>query len=152
MRNSMKVVICASILVVVSSLAYAGFAKPEDAIRYRQAVMTVIGQHFGNIVAVLQHQAPYNKKQLRMNALVLRVMADLPWHAMMVPGSDQGKTTLKPLAMKEKSKFLAIAKKLESTTKQLAETAKSGDLKAIGEQVGKVAGNCKACHSTYRTS
>jgi cytochrome c556 len=152
MRISLKVVICASILLVVGSLAFAGFAKPEDAIRYRQAVMTVLGQHFGNIVAVLQGQAPYDKDKLEHDAMVVRTMADLPWDAALDPGSYKGNTTLKPLVLKEKSKFMAIARRLESTTKKLAQTAKSGDLKAIGEQFGKVAENCKTCHSTFRKS
>jgi cytochrome c556 len=152
MRNSLKVVICAGLLVVAGGMAFAGFAKPEDAIRYRQAVMTVIGHHFGNIVAVLEGQSTYNKKQLRHDAVVLRTMAELPWDAAMTPGSYSGNTTLKPLVLKEKSKFMAIARRLESTTRMLAEKAKTGDLKAIGEQVGKVAENCKACHSTFRKS
>jgi cytochrome c556 len=150
MRTSLKVVICAGILVVVGGLAFAGFAKPEDAVRYRQAVMTVIGHQFGNIVAVLQGKAPYEKDKLEHDAMVIHTMAGLPWEAALVPGSYKGNTTLKPSVLKEKSKFLAIAGRLESATKKLAQTAKRGDLKAIGEQVGKVAEDCKACHSAFR--
>lgn len=150
MRISLKVVIGAGILFVAGGVAFAGFVKPGDAIRYRQAVMTVIGHQFGNIVAVLQGQAPYDKDKLEHDAMVIHTMSGLPWDAALVPGSYQGNTTLKPLVLKEKSKFLAIARRFEGATKQLAQTAKSGDLKSIGKQLGKVAGNCKACHSTFR--
>jgi cytochrome c556 len=141
---------CGIILVVMGGLAFAGFAKPEDAIEYRKAVMTVIGQHFGRIAAVVKEQTPYNKGEVEHNAEVLQVMAGLAWEAVMVPGSDQGDTTLKPSAMQEKDKFMAAAQQFEGAVQKLAETAQSGDLMAVKAQFGEVAKSCKACHSTYR--
>ena len=150
MRISLKVVICGIVLTAMGSLAFAGFAKPEDAIRYRQAVMTVIGQHFGQIAAVVKGQTPYNKDEVEHNAAVLLTMSELSWEAVMVPGSDKGNTTQNTLAMKEKDKFMAVAHQFETAVLKLAQTTKSGDIKAIKAQFGEVAKSCKACHSTYR--
>jgi cytochrome c556 len=150
MRNSLKVVICGVVLVAMGSMAFAGFSKPEEAIRYRKAVMTVIGQHFGSIAAVIKGQRPYDKKDVEHNAMVIRTMAELPWEAVMSPGSDEGDTTLKASAMQEKDKFMAVARQFESATQKLAETAKNGDMGALKAQFGEVAGACKTCHSTYR--
>jgi cytochrome c556 len=150
MRLSLKVGICGIVLTAMGGLAFAGFAKPEDAIRYRQAVMTVIGQHFGRIAAVVKGKSPYNTDDVEHNAAVLRTMAPLPWEAVMVPGSDKGNTTLNPLAMKEKDKFMAVAQQYESAVQKLEQTAKSGDAEAVKVQFGEVAKSCKACHSTYR--
>jgi cytochrome c556 len=150
MRSSLKVIICVVALAAMGGLALAGFAKPEDAIRYRQAVMTVIGQHFGRIAAVVKEQAPYKKDEVEHNTAVLQTMAGLPWEAVMVPGSDQGDTTLNALAMKDKDKFMAVAQQFESAVQKLTETAKSGDLMAVKSQFGEVAQSCKACHSAYR--
>ena len=37
--------------------AAAQFAKPEDAIKYRQSALSVMGTHFGRIGAVVQGKA-----------------------------------------------------------------------------------------------
>ena len=150
MKISLKAVICGVALVAMGSLAFAGFAKPEDAIRYRQAVMTVIGQHFGLIAAVVKGQSPYSKDEVERNAAVLRTMSELSWEAVMMPGSDKGDTTLSDRAMKEPDKFMVAAQQFESAVQKLEQSAKSGDLEAVKAQFGEVAKSCKACHSTYR--
>ena len=150
MRISLNVVIVGIVLAAMGGLAFAGFDKPEDAIRYRKAVMTVIGQHFGSIAAVVKGQSPYNKDAVEHHAAVLQAVSALSWEAVMVPGSDKGDTTLKALAMEEKDKFMAVAQQFESAVQKLAETAKSGDMGAVKAQFGEVANSCKACHSTYR--
>lgn len=148
MKISLKAVICGVALVAMGGLAFAGFAKPEDAIRYRQAVMTVIGQHFGSIAAAVAGKAT-NSTDIEHDAVVLRTMSELPWAAVMVPGSDQGDTKLSDRAMKEPDKFIAVAQQFESAVQKLAQTAKSGDMEAVKAQFGEVAKSCKACHSTY---
>jgi cytochrome c556 len=150
MRVSLKMVICGLVILAMGGLAYAGFSKPGDAIRYRKAVMTVIGQHFGRIAAVVKGQMDYDKKDVVHNAMVIRTMSDLAWDAVMFPGSDMGDTTLKASAMKEKDKFMGIAKKFESAAQKLVDTAEKGDLAAVKAQFGAVAGNCKSCHGTFR--
>ena len=150
MRTSLKVVICGIVLAAMGGLAFAGFAEPEDAIRYRKAVMTVIGEHFGRMAAVVKGQTPYDKDAVEHDASVLRTVAELPWEALIVPGSDKGDTTLSALAMKEKDKFMVVAKQFESAVQKLEQTANSGDLEAVKAQFGEVAKSCKSCHSTYR--
>ena len=150
MRSALKGAVCVIILVSMGGLAFAEFATPDDAIQYRQSVMTVIGEHFGRIAAVVTGQSPLNRKALEHNTLILRTMAELPWEACMVPGSQKGKTTLKASVMKEKDDFMAKARQFESATTKLDETAKSGDLTAVGTQFGEVAKSCKDCHTTYR--
>ena len=152
MRNSLKGVVCGVVLVATGSMALAAFAKPEEAIRYRKAVMTVIGQHFGRVAAVVKGQMPYDKDAVGHQAAVLRTLSELPWEAVMAPGSDQGDTTLKASAMEEKEKFMAGAHQFESAIQKLAETNQSGDLEAVKAQFREVAKSCKDCHSTYRKS
>jgi cytochrome c556 len=150
MRVSLKGVIFGIVLTAIGGVALANFSKSEDAIKYRQAVMTVIGHHFGWLAAVVQEQTPYDRKAVEHNAMVIKTMAGLPWDAMMFPGSAQGHTTLKASALKEKDKFMSVARKLESATQKLEETAADGDLSTLKAQFGRVAGVCKTCHSTYR--
>jgi cytochrome c556 len=150
MRRSLKGAVCGIMLVAMGGLAFAEFTTPEDAIGYRKAVMTVIGEHFGRIAAVVTGQTPFNGKALAHHTMVLRTMAELPWEACMVPGSYKGKTTLKASVMKEKDNFMTMARQFENSSNKLDETAKGDDLNAIGAQFGEVAKSCKGCHTTYR--
>lgn len=148
MKSTLIVAVCAVALTATVSLA--GFADPEDAIRYRQAVMTVIAQQFGQIAAVVKGKAPDDRNAVEHDAMVIRTLAQLPWDAMLTPGSFKGKSTLKPAVMDEKDKFMAIAHDFERDTQKLVETATSGDAAALRSQFGVVAGHCKTCHSDFR--
>ena len=54
--------------------AAAQFAKPEDAIKYRQSAFTVMATHFGRIGAVVQGKAPYDAKTTAENANIAMMM------------------------------------------------------------------------------
>ena len=58
----MKALACiaaAAALVALSSPASAQFAKPEDAIKYRQSALTVMANHFGRIGAMVNGRVPF---------------------------------------------------------------------------------------------
>jgi cytochrome c556 len=150
MRKSNMVLICVVVLVAMSGASFAGFANPGEAIRYRKAVMTIIGKHFGNLAAVVKGQKPYDKNDVERNAVVIRTVSDLSWEAVMEPGSEKGDTTLKASAMQEKEKFMGIARQFEKAVQKLADAAENGNLKDVKAQFGEVAKSCKACHSKYR--
>jgi len=127
MKVMTKIMIFVFITTFVFGAAYAQFSKPEEAIKYRKAVMFLIVQHFKPMGAVVQGKAIYEKDAFSANADVVQMLATLPWEASMEPGTDKGDTTLR-----------------------LASTAKGGDPDAIKAQFGKVAQNCKNCHQKFR--
>lgn len=145
-----KGAIGATLLIAMAGLAVANFATTEDAINYRKAVMTVIGEHFGQIAAVATGQSPFNAHSLAKHTMVLRTMATLPWEACLMPGSHKGKTTLRKTALKEKDDFMAMARQFEALTTTLDDTVASGDQEAVKGQFGDVAKSCKDCHVAYR--
>ena len=150
MRSMLKGAVFGILLIAMGGLAFAKFATTEDAINYRKAVMTVIGEHFGRIAVVVTGQSPFNANVLSQQTMVLHTMAELPWEAFLMPGSEKGKTTLKKTAMKEKDNFMVMARQFEASTKKLDETVRSGELEAVKVQFGEVAKSCKDCHTTYR--
>lgn len=150
MKKALTMAVCGTILVIMSGPAAAEFAKPDDAVHYRKAVMTIIGQHFGRIAAVIKEKTPYNKSKVEKDAVVIKAVAGLSWEAVMVPGSENGDTTLNSSAMKAKEQFMDMARQFEDATEKLAEAAKSGDLNAVKMQFTQVAMNCKMCHGAYR--
>ena len=149
----MKVVaslVLAASALAVSAPASAQFAKPEDAIKYRQSALFVMGQHFGRIGAMVNGRVPFDAKAAADNADIVATMAQLPW-AGFVAGSDKGgNTKAKPEIWAEQAKFKEHSDKLIAETGKLAVAAKGGNLDAIKTAFGNTAASCKACHDNYR--
>ena len=105
-----QLIISALSLSLLSSLAQAQFAKPEDAIKYRQASLTVMANHFSRIGAVVKGDKPFNKDEVMANAAVVASLSHLPWAAF-GPGTEGGKA--QPEIWKEADKFKAGSDKME---------------------------------------
>ena len=150
MKALMRILICLAIIAGTFAGAYAQFGKPEDAIKYRQAVMFLIAKHFGRMGAVVKGQKPYDREEFTHNATVVETLSKLPWDAFMVPGTDKGKTGLKSVAFSKQAEFNAAAQRMEAEAAKLLKAAHSGDLNAIKAQFGKVGQSCGTCHKKFR--
>jgi cytochrome c556 len=131
--------------------AYAQFAKPEYAIKYRKSVMFLIAQHFGRMGAMVKEKVPYNQEVFAKNAMLVETLSRLPWEALMAPGTDTGDTTLKSSAFVQQAEFKKVSQTFETQTTKLVSAAQSGDFIGIKTQFGEVGKSCKACHSQFRT-
>ena len=69
---------CAAALSGFSTTASAQFAKAEDAIKYRQSALFVMGQHFGRVGAMANGKVPFDAKVAEQNADIVAQMAKLP--------------------------------------------------------------------------
>ena len=138
-----------ALAATVALPAAAQFAKPEDAVKYRQAVMTVIGAHTGRIGAMASGRAPYDAKVALENAEVIAEMARLPWAAF-GPGTDKGDTRALPAIWTEQAKYKAASDKMVAEVGKLNAAAKTGNLDAIKTAFGAAGQSCKACHDNFR--
>jgi len=130
--------------------AAAQFQKPEDAIKYRQSVLTVMATHFGRIGAMAAGRVPFDAKAAADNAVIVSEMSKLPFVAF-GEGTDKGlPTRAKPEIWKEQAKFKAAAEKMQGEVVKLEAAAKSGSLDAIKAAVNATGGSCKACHDDFR--
>ena len=66
----------AAACAAMSLPAAAQFAKPEDAIKYRQSSLFVMSQHFGRLGAMANGRVPYDAAAAAANAEVVADMAD----------------------------------------------------------------------------
>ena len=110
--------------VLLALPAAAQFQKPEDAIKYRQSVMFLQGQHMARLGAMANGRVPFDAKVAQDNAAILDVIDHMPFGAF-VDGTDKGNTRAKPEIWTERAKFDAAA-------------------------VGAVGAACKACHDAYQ--
>lgn len=148
MKNLCRVVLLAA--VAASSVsAFAQFAKPEDAVKYRKAAFTVMGAHFGRLGAMAQGKVPFDAKAAAENADIAASMAKLPWAAF-VDGSDSGDTKAKPEIWKQSAKFKEAADKLQAESIKLAAAAHTGKEDAFKAAFTATAGTCKSCHDDFK--
>ncbi|MGV7235806.1 MAG: c-type cytochrome [Nitrosomonadaceae bacterium] len=150
MRIFVKIGIVFLVLALSFGIALAQFAKTEDAIEYRKSVMQVIKKHFGSMASVVKGETPYDQAAFLEDAKVVAMLSKLPWEASMVPGSNEGQTTLNEKALKDKEGFMAVAKRFQNHSSELAAAAESGDMGKIKKQFGATAQTCGSCHKPYR--
>jgi len=140
----------AATLVAMAAPASAQFAKPEDAIKYRQSALSVMGTHFSRIGAMANGKSPFDAKVAADNAAIVADMAKLPW-AGFGPGTDKGgNTKAKPEIWTEQAKFKESNEKLVLETAKLATAAKTGNLDTLKTAFAATADTCKACHDNFR--
>jgi cytochrome c556 len=150
MRKFFGLAIVGAIMVGMVGLTNADFARPADAIAYRQAVMRVIGHHFGLIGAVVKGEKPFDPKDVAHHADIVAALSQLPWEAFLVPGTAE-KSQMKEDALRKKEDFRAAAGETEQQAAKLARAAAGGNLGEIRSHFGGTAGSCKACHDVYRS-
>ncbi|MCY7319023.1 MAG: cytochrome c [Ramlibacter sp.] len=134
---------------VLSLPASAQFAKPEDAVKYRQSALFVMGQHFGRIGAMANGRVPYDAKAAVDNAEVVAEMAKLPW-AGFAANTDRLSQKAKSEIWTEQVKFREHNEKLVGESGKLLAAAKTNNLDNLKTAFSATAGTCKGCHDAYR--
>jgi cytochrome c556 len=141
----------ASVAGLLTALpAAAQFQKPEDAVKYRKAGMTMIAAHFGRIGAMASGRAPYDAAAAAVNADVVAYVARLPFAGFVEGTAGTEKGAAKANVWSERAKFDAAAKEMQDATAALAAAAKTNNLDALKAAFGKAGGTCKACHDDFR--
>ena len=138
----------ASVLAVP---AHAQFAKPEDAVKYRQSALSVMGTHFSRIGAMASSRAPFDAKAAVDNAQIVNDLSRLPW-AGFGPGTDKISAKAKPEIWTEQAKFKDHSEKMMAETAKLLAAAKTQNLDNLKAAFGATAGTCKACHDNFRAN
>ena len=141
--------VLAAAAVTLAAPASAQFAKPEDAIKYRKAAMTMQAAHFGRVAAMASGRVPFDAKVAADNAATAETLSKLAWPAF-VEGSDKGDTKAKPEIWSDAPKFKEASEKMQGEMTKLAAATKTGNLDSIKAAVGAVGGSCKACHDAFR--
>lgn len=141
---------CVALAGLATALpAAAQFAKPEDAIKYRKAGMTMMAAHFGRVAGMAQGKIPFDAKVAAENAEVATMLSKLPYAGFMA-GTDKGDTRAKPEIWTEPDKFRAAATRMQDEMAKLNAAAKAGNLDALKASAGEVGKACKGCHDDYR--
>ena len=137
----------AAVVATVALPASAQFAKPEDAIKYRQSALSVMGTHFSRLGAMANGKMPFDAKSAQESAEIVAFMSKLPW-AGFGAGTEGGKS--KPEVWKDQAKFNDLAGKMEAEAVKLNAAAKAGNVDSLKAAFGPAASSCKSCHDSFR--
>lgn len=137
----------AAVVATAALPASAQFAKPEDAIKYRQSALSVLGTHFGRLGAMANGKLAFDVKAAQESAEIVAFMSKLPW-AGFAAGTEGGKA--KPEVWKEQAKFHDLSDKMQAEVVKLNAAAKTGNLDSLKAAFGPAANSCKSCHDSFR--
>jgi cytochrome c556 len=137
---------------LLASGTAAAQAKPEDVIKFRQSVYTVVGWHVRPMGAMVKGQMPYDQAEFARNAEVVAMMSTVAPHGF-TPGSDKGANTrAKPEIWSDAAGFKKVMDNFQAEATKLAQVAKTAtSVDQVRGQFGALGKSCGACHDAYRT-
>ena len=147
-KTKLLAFVCAVAAPLLMHSAQAQFAKPEDAVNYRQSALTLISSHFGRMQTTVRGQTPYDAAAIQANVDLLKTLSSLPWAAF-TTGTQAG-SNAKPEVWSDAAGFKKAQQKFEAAVVTLSEVAGKGDLEKLRAASGDVGASCKACHDAYR--
>lgn len=148
MKLAVTLALAASTLAL-SLPAAAQFQKPEDAVKYRQSALSVMGTHFSRLGAMANGRVPFDVKVAQDNAALVETLSKLPW-AGFTADSAKVSSKAKSDIWKDEAKFKQASDTMMAEVAKLNVAAKTGNLDQIKAAFGNAAGSCKACHDAFR--
>ncbi|MFT5210948.1 MAG: cytochrome c556 [Flavobacterium sp.] len=146
MANNMT--LCTRALVLVSIFfSQLAFGDGTKEIKYREAVMKVVGGHMQAIVAILKGgvHGPDLKYHTRAMANIAGIVPDV-----FPEGSGIGKTDALAAIWEDKKAFAAAVDKFVKAADGIALAGESDEMSEIGPAMKALGGSCKGCHDNYK--
>ena len=137
----------ASATLLVALPAAAQFAKPENAIKFRQSAMSLMGTHMGRIGVMVAGRVPFDAAALQRNAEIATMLSTLPWQGF-GPGTEGG--IAKAEVWSDNAKFVQYSQDMGTKMAALNAAAKTGNLDNIKTAFGAVGASCKTCHDAMQ--
>lgn len=129
--------------------ASAQFNRPDDAVKYRKAALSIMNTHMGRLGAMANGRVPFDPKAAQENAQVVADLARLPW-AGFAPGTERLSNGAKPEIWTEQAKFKEHSERFVAESAKLLAASKTNNLDALKAAFGATANSCKACHDSFR--
>jgi cytochrome c556 len=136
------------VLAATAFALVAGAAIAQgDPVAQRTTAFKAWGAASREPGAMLRGEAPF--ELAKVQAFLTLLATDAPKMAALFPDASLGGTTRAlPAIATERDKFSGIFTKLEADAKAAAAAVK--DEASYKAEMGKVLGNCGACHTPYR--
>ena len=152
MRRPLSIALI-GLLLAGAGPAFAHSDDPiENAVKYRQALFTVMRWNFAPLAAMARDKKPYDPSEARLRASRLfSISRQLEEGFPAGSGPESGHVMdAKAEIWQNRADFDAKLEELQVQTRATREVARSGDAEAFKAQFQRLAASCKACHDDYR--
>lgn len=146
---SISTALAAGASAALASSSGVAFEKPEDAVRYRNAAFTIIGEHMGRIHGELQASRP-DAKRIRASAEFIGLVASAPWETFAPDTAKVKGSSARPAIWQQRAEFDRRAQSMQEQAARLVVVAKEGDAAALRSQFSALGKTCKACHDDFK--
>jgi cytochrome c556 len=154
MTDQWQRVVAAALAGAALTLAFASGSAlaqtAQQAIQYRKASMQVQSWHARTLVQMLKGARPFDAAVYLRSATALDAMAATTFEGF-TAGSDTGETRASPAIWKDPAGFKAAIDQFQGATAKAVAVAKTGDEKAMRNQVTEIVRSCDGCHEKFRT-
>lgn len=150
MKLVVRSALFAGVLAVAALPSAFAADKPEEAVKYREALMDVIGGHTKSFFAVLGGKVS-QPQDLAYHADALAEAAKRVKGAFAQNTAGSGaKTDAKDGIWAAGSEFTKLAGDFETAAANLSKAVAAQDQAAIGAAAKVVGGACKGCHDKFK--
>ena len=146
-----RLVVSFALAAAAAAPASAQFARPEDAVKYRQGALYVLSQHFSRIGAMVNGRTPYDARAAVENAELVAALARLPATGFGA-GTEHLSQKAKPEIWTEQRRFKEQSDKMVTESARLLAAAKTNNLDQLKAAYLATASTCKSCHDAYRNN
>ena len=151
MNNKLSPLIALLLGVAIATPSLAAKDDPKQkAIKYRTAVMTVMGSNFKPMGAMIKGEAPYDAAVFARHAKDLAAVSSVDILRGFPEDSEGKGSEAKGEIWLEWDDFKDKMADMQREAAALAEVAAAGDKGVIKAQFGKTADACKACHKKFK--
>ncbi len=141
-------IVIAGVLAVGITLPGGAADEPANVVAYRVNLMKAQVSHLRAIAGVVKGEVSFGA-HVKAHADAIKAISVMVGEAF-PEGSMGGESRAKPEIWQNWDKFLGGYGNYKAQAAKLAEVAGSGDLKAIGAQLGNLGKACGGCHKPYR--
>lgn len=130
------------------SLPALAETTPEDAFKYRAAVMKALGGHVGVASMTVRGLVEDRGFLVHHAAALANGVKELEY--LFPEGSNVGDSEALPVIWEEPEKFAEAVAKAQAAAAEFAEAVVSEDADAIRAAFREMGGTCRGCHDQYR--
>jgi len=141
-------VVAGLILSVALTGTAAGETTPEDAVKYRQAVMESMKGHIAAL-SLLAFGRVEDAGYMQSHATALATLGK-ELRVLFPAGSGDGKTHALPAIWEEPDRFAGAIDDAAASAAELSQAVENGDRRRIAAAFKKTGDSCKGCHERYR--
>lgn len=147
-----KKTLAAAALVLTASVAQADLYKPEDAVKYRQAIYQLFGSQSGLMGGMVRGDRPFDAAEINQRASYMANLLPLLGETYFPATRSVAGTRLNERAWTNTEDFQSKAEIFSKALGELVSASAQPDFdQAKARQtIGALGQSCRNCHDSYR--